>query len=147
MEVINALVRNTIDLKRAELILRALHIAVRNVRRVRFRLETNEMIREAPNYPAPPKPAADSVHEGSAQGMTTDVATAHVGTATLRCPGGPAASGRSALASAPDPTSPKSRATQTAPEAVDPIQRKPPARAELPAEPIKPAARAAKGAS
>jgi hypothetical protein len=29
MEVINALVRNTIDLKRAELILRALHIAVR----------------------------------------------------------------------------------------------------------------------
>ena len=36
MEVINALMRNTIDLKRAELILRALHIAVKNARRVKF---------------------------------------------------------------------------------------------------------------
>jgi hypothetical protein len=36
MEVINALARNTIDLRRAELMLRALHIAVKNVRRVRF---------------------------------------------------------------------------------------------------------------
>src|ERR1043165_8776380 len=32
MEVINALMRNTIDLKRANLILRALHIAVKNAR-------------------------------------------------------------------------------------------------------------------
>src|SRR5713226_8313688 len=36
MEVINALARNTIDLHRAQLILRALTIAVRNARRVHF---------------------------------------------------------------------------------------------------------------
>ena len=54
MEVINALARNSIDLKRAELLLRALHIAVRNARRVRFNLGGKEMVREIPNYPAPP---------------------------------------------------------------------------------------------
>jgi hypothetical protein len=63
MEVINALVRNTIDLKRAELILRALHIAVRNVRRVQFGVHKAEMVREVPNYPDPPKPAVPSVPE------------------------------------------------------------------------------------
>ena len=63
MEVINALIRNMIDLKRAELILRALHIAVRNVRRVRIGLETDEMVREVPNYPAPPKPAHPAAPE------------------------------------------------------------------------------------
>jgi hypothetical protein len=57
MEVINALARNSIDLKRAELLLRALHIAVRNARRVRFHLHENEMVREVPNYPAPPNAA------------------------------------------------------------------------------------------
>ncbi len=57
MEVINALARNSIDLKRAELLLRALHIAVRNARRVRFNIHENEMVREVPNYPAPPNAA------------------------------------------------------------------------------------------
>jgi hypothetical protein len=63
MEVINALARNTIDFKRAELILRALHIAVRNARRVRFNLRENEMVREVPTYPAPPKPAQPAATE------------------------------------------------------------------------------------
>src|SRR3984885_13405156 len=36
MEVINALIRDTIDTKRAELIIRALHIAVKNAHRARF---------------------------------------------------------------------------------------------------------------
>ena len=36
MEVVNALLRGTIELKRAELILRALNTAVRNIRRVNF---------------------------------------------------------------------------------------------------------------
>src|ERR1035438_5610416 len=36
MEVVNALLRGTIELKRAELILRALNTAVRNIRRVKF---------------------------------------------------------------------------------------------------------------
>src|SRR5579864_6276883 len=90
MEVINALIRNTIDMKRAELILRALHIAVRNARRVHFNLQQSEMIREVPTYPAPPKPepAAKSVHEQPAQVIqaeivTPDTATAQVGTAAL----------------------------------------------------------------
>src|ERR1700726_3049225 len=38
MEIINALCRNTIDLPRAQLILRALYIAVRNSPRVHFRI-------------------------------------------------------------------------------------------------------------
>jgi hypothetical protein len=54
MEVINALARNSIDLRRAELLLRALHIAVRNARRVRFNIHEDEMVREVPNYPGPP---------------------------------------------------------------------------------------------
>ncbi len=63
MEVINALVRNTIDFRRAQLILRALHIAVKNSPRVHFRIHQNEMIHGVPNYPAapaaqkPPSPA------------------------------------------------------------------------------------------
>lgn len=50
MEIINALARNTIDLHRAELILRALHIAVKNVRRVRFDFRAEHMINEVPDY-------------------------------------------------------------------------------------------------
>src|SRR5579859_3049170 len=53
MEVINALMRNTIDLKRATLILRALHIAVKNAHRVHFNLFKNEMVREIPDYADP----------------------------------------------------------------------------------------------
>jgi hypothetical protein len=63
MEIINALVRNTIDLRRAQLILRALHIAVRNSPRVHFDRSQEEMTRVVPEYPAapvtqkPPSPA------------------------------------------------------------------------------------------
>jgi hypothetical protein len=63
MEVINALVRNTIDFRRAQLILRALQIAVKNSPRVHFDIYKKEMIHEVPNYPAapavqkPPSPA------------------------------------------------------------------------------------------
>jgi hypothetical protein len=61
MEIVNALVRNHIDLKRAQLVLRALHIAVKNSPRVRFHSSQDEMVREIPHYPAvpapPPKPA------------------------------------------------------------------------------------------
>jgi hypothetical protein len=53
MEVINALMRNTIDLKRAELILRALHIAVKNARRVKFDIHASDTVKEIPNYAAP----------------------------------------------------------------------------------------------
>jgi type IV secretory pathway VirB10-like protein len=53
MEVINALIRNTIDPKRAQLILRALHIAVKNSR-ASFITPSSEVIREVPNYPPAP---------------------------------------------------------------------------------------------
>jgi hypothetical protein len=104
MEVINALARNSIDLKRAELLLRALHIAVRNARRVRFNLGGKEMVREIPNYPAPPNavpPAPEPPVEINAAPLT-ELQT----WATL---------------------------TVDAAE-VDPTRRKPPARAGLPAE-------------
>jgi hypothetical protein len=63
MEVINALMRNTIDLKRATLILRALHIAVRNVRYLKFGINDHKMVKDVPAYPAPPAPVHDSAHE------------------------------------------------------------------------------------
>jgi hypothetical protein len=61
MEVINALVRNHIDLRRADLIIKALHIAVKNSHRVKFNISSN-MVREVPEYAAapaaPPRPVA-----------------------------------------------------------------------------------------
>jgi hypothetical protein len=56
MEVINALVRNFIDLPRAQLILRALNIATRNSPRVNFDIfkSDSDMVQEVPNYPAAP---------------------------------------------------------------------------------------------
>jgi hypothetical protein len=67
MEIINALARNTIDLRRAELILRALHIAVKNVRRVRFDSDAEEMIKEVPAYPTSSKnePATNNTEAGA----------------------------------------------------------------------------------
>jgi hypothetical protein len=55
MEVVNALVRNHIDLKRAELILRALNTSVRNARRARFNAGS-QSVTQIPDYPAPPAP-------------------------------------------------------------------------------------------
>jgi len=49
-EVINSLLRNTIDMKRAALILRALHIAVKNDARLSARPSANEMVKEVPEY-------------------------------------------------------------------------------------------------
>src|SRR5258708_19395378 len=49
MEVINALARNTIDFRRAELILKALYIAVKNSRRVRFGTDANSMVQQVPD--------------------------------------------------------------------------------------------------
>ncbi len=69
MEVINALMRNTIDLKRAELILRALHIAVKNSRRVKFDRH-HDMIREVPDYPEPLTANAEmTAHMGTTENV------------------------------------------------------------------------------
>jgi hypothetical protein len=58
MEVINALMRNTIDLKRATLILRALHIAVKNASRVKYGIQGMNAVTKIPEY-APPPVATD----------------------------------------------------------------------------------------
>ncbi len=57
MEVINAIARNTIDLRSADLMLKALHIAVKNAHRVRFETLTSRMVHHVPDDPAPQKPA------------------------------------------------------------------------------------------
>ena len=54
MEVVNALVRNQIDVARARLILRALSIASRNASKVRFDCWQSDMVKEVPEYPAAP---------------------------------------------------------------------------------------------
>jgi hypothetical protein len=54
MEVVNALVRNHIDVARARLILRALSIAARNATKVRFDCFESDMVKEVPEYPAAP---------------------------------------------------------------------------------------------
>jgi hypothetical protein len=54
MEVVNALVRNHIDVPRARLILRALSIAARNAAKVRFDCFQSDMVKEVPEYPAAP---------------------------------------------------------------------------------------------
>jgi hypothetical protein len=54
MEVINAIARNTIDLRRADLILKALHIAVKNSRRVRFDHQASTMVDQIPDYSVRP---------------------------------------------------------------------------------------------
>src|SRR5579863_4822178 len=57
MEVVNALVRNHIDVPRARLILRALSIAVRNSSKSHFDCWQSDMVKEVPEYPAaPPAP-------------------------------------------------------------------------------------------
>ena len=58
MEVLNALVRNQIDYKRAALVLRALHIATRNVNKLNFSWNRSEMVDEVPEYPTVPEPKA-----------------------------------------------------------------------------------------
>lgn len=50
MEVVNGLMSGSIDLKRGELVLRALNAAVRNSRRVRFNVNKDQMVTEVPNY-------------------------------------------------------------------------------------------------
>src|ERR1700686_3087699 len=67
MEVVNALLRGTIELKRAELILRALNTAVRNIRRVKFSQNANHMVTETPDYPTPPLEQVDEQYAAELQ--------------------------------------------------------------------------------
>jgi hypothetical protein len=60
MEVVNALVRNHLDVPRARLILRALSIAVRNSSKSHFDCWQSDMVKEVPEYPAAPPAAGPS---------------------------------------------------------------------------------------
>ena len=133
MEVVNALLRGTIELKRAELVLRALNTAVRNIRRVNFD-HASGMITQVPTYPAAPDTEVDEAARSEAARQATraeiarvtaaHLATANVGTAAPGCPGGPELPGRSAVALKPPPTLP-----------AEVIQRKPPVSVKAPAAP------------
>ncbi len=57
MEIVNALVRNQIDVARARLVLRALSIAARHAGKAHFDCWQSDMVKEVPEYPAAP-PAA-----------------------------------------------------------------------------------------
>jgi hypothetical protein len=57
MEVVNSLVRDQIDIASANLILRALSIAVRNSSKTHFDCWQSDMVREVPDYPAAPPTA------------------------------------------------------------------------------------------
>jgi hypothetical protein len=78
MEVVNSLLRGTIELKRAELILRALNTAVRNIRRVHFNLHQDDMVREIPAYPAAPITEVDeqAAAEADSQATRAEIARA-----------------------------------------------------------------------
>ena len=59
VETVNAILRGSIDLKRAELVLRALNIAVRNMRNVHFGLHPERMVKDIPDYETPPPEQVD----------------------------------------------------------------------------------------
>lgn len=97
MEVINALCRNTIDFRRADPILKALYIAVKNASNSHFGISSHT-VHEVPDFPAPnsvSRPTISAVAEETPSAI--EAATA---------------------------TSPKEEGA-----AIDPMKRKPPARA------------------
>ena len=66
MEIVNALVRNQIDVPRARLVLRALSIAARHAGKARFDCWQSDMVKEVPEYPAAP-PVAGTFAIATAQ--------------------------------------------------------------------------------
>jgi hypothetical protein len=143
MEVVNGLIRGTIELKRGELILRALNTAVRNIRRVKFYLYPEKMVREVPNEPAPPKPEPETP---PAQAATASPAAAYMAAVAKSescgdslCgdgskpvtsavegtrPGGPEVPGRRAVAVSPPFKSPAARQAGVEAPAIDPTRPK-----------------------
>ena len=149
MEVVNSLIRGTMELKRAELILRALHIAVKNSRNVFFNSREDRMVREVPDYtdppakaePVPVEPDAHPAKLPAANVKTQDLRTIHLPVATDAEPHpapthhvrtanvGTAASGHVGTAAPGCPGGPEvsGRSLSTkATAAVNPTQPKPP---------------------
>jgi hypothetical protein len=146
MEVINALDRNHIDLRRADLVLKALYIAVKDSRRARFTGNDNQMVREVPDYPAPvlaaPSVSVNVLAVGAAAGVSvTGVGMSGAGVNVARVTEGEDAAKATATVPAKDWFAEFEEAEFRQEEfkeedkaVVDPTQRKPPARAALPAE-------------
>ena len=78
METINALLLGTIEIKRAELILRALNTAVRNARRVKFGLHPDRMVKEIPDYPTPPLEEVDEQYAAELRRQEQRAAAARI---------------------------------------------------------------------
>jgi hypothetical protein len=77
MEVVNALLRGSIEIKRAELILRALNTAVRNIRRVNFS-RVSHMITQVPDYPSVPDLEVEEAARAEAARQATRAEIARV---------------------------------------------------------------------
>jgi hypothetical protein len=82
METINALLLGTIEIKRAELILRALNTAVRNIRRVNFS-RVSRMVTQLPDYPAVPDLEVEEAARAEAARQATRAEIARVRAAHL----------------------------------------------------------------
>ena len=156
MEIVNALLRGTIELKRAELILRALNTAVRNIRRAKFGQDTNKMVREVPTVPDPGFEDADraeaarqadraeiarviAAHQPPANASPAQAATARVGTDAFVRPGStPAHVGTAAPGCPGGPEVPGRSAVAPKPAQVPAAavtNRKPPATVKSPEAP------------
>ena len=150
MEVINALARNHIDLRRADLILKALWIAVKNSRRARFGVDNSQMVREVPEYAAAPKlavrpepaPAAElNETEQYIEKCRVKNTIAQIQSRSLGTIPAPIAVGADVVAAPPAPVLVHAASSSTEIQAVpeihkvadlDPSQRKGPARVGIP---------------
>jgi len=113
MEVVNGLMSGAIDLRRGELILRALNTAVRNSRRVKFNIDTEKMVREVPHYE----------QEAEARDRAREEVRAEI--SRVR-----AEAAQQLAAPPPDPKKAEAQRAEsksTTPSAADPAERKPPA--------------------
>ena len=128
MEVINALVRNHIDLRRADLIIKALHIAVKNSHRAKFNI-SSQMVREVPEYAAaptpPPRPVAADPEEEETRKYFVENSIAQLQSEALATID-PGPKPKPVIAAMP-------RKPEPALFTPDPTQRKPQARAADPA--------------
>jgi hypothetical protein len=138
MEVINALARNHIDLRRADLILKALYIASKNSHRARLHAYGPKMVRAVPDYPAPPKTAAPPIpKEQAVTQRAAENAALQVQARTLATIVPPAITAPApVLVASTNATTRTAVNNQKIPNEAakaDPTQRKPQARAGLPA--------------
>ncbi len=99
MEIVNALVRNQIDVPRARLVLRALSIAARHAGKTHFDCWRSDMVDEVPEYPAAPSVAGPFA-------VATVQAEAPTTVSTPPEKESEAAGPRSAFQPAPDPRKP-----------------------------------------